>query len=356
MSQDASRLEAEWVGLTAFRGLLKVASRSDMLKSTYDNALDFGAALYPELLGPEHSMLWRERESDTTREYRQRAQLLSVRESRKVDPLALVQSEIHEIKGLLRIAEETKASRSRVDQLRRKLKQLVGAEEELQPTPHSEHQLIFKDAYHAENYLPARRFGRGYRDFELPEDRVLRVRVLHPDIPEQVTGADLIYERHDPKLRKASMVAVQYKIWEDRTLYLSDPRMATQLERLSRFLCKRGLCSQGTDADGFRFPHCSAFIRPTDKLQNAGHKFFSTGEHLPICRIQQCKGLGARSAEVLTYDRIKDVSVTGDMFEYLFNRGKLGSRLLDYDELDTFYQDHSLDFGESTLLIYAQEK
>jgi len=74
MTQE-ERIDAEWIALSAFRGLTKIALHGDMEKSTCENALELGGALYPELLGPEVSNLKREHESDITKEYRQKARL-----------------------------------------------------------------------------------------------------------------------------------------------------------------------------------------------------------------------------------------------------------------------------------------
>jgi hypothetical protein len=91
MSDDnVSRIDSEWVALNAFRELLKLATKGDMSKSTYDDALEFGGQLYPALLGQEVSLLRRARESDTTKEYRQRARLLSQKRGTAVDPLDLL--------------------------------------------------------------------------------------------------------------------------------------------------------------------------------------------------------------------------------------------------------------------------
>jgi hypothetical protein len=218
--QDSvSRLDTEWVALNAFRDLVKVATRGDFAKSTYKNAQDLGGALYPELLGPENSILWRERESDTTGEYRQRAKLRSVREKQTVSALALVKTDIEELEDLLQIAEQS-SNKEKVDKLRRKLSILISVERELSPLEQSENKLIFRDAYNIERDLPTLDSGHGFRDFEIGEDKVLRVRVLHPDRPEHVTGVGIVYERHDRGQRRASIVAVQYKIWEDRRLYM----------------------------------------------------------------------------------------------------------------------------------------
>jgi len=48
---ETSRLDAEWIALTAFRGLTKIATNGDMDHSTYNGALEFGGELYPEPTG-----------------------------------------------------------------------------------------------------------------------------------------------------------------------------------------------------------------------------------------------------------------------------------------------------------------
>ena len=355
MAEEITRIDAEWVAVNAFRELAKIASKGDASKSTYDKALQLGGELYPELLGVETSLLRRERESDTAKEYRQWARLLSIRKQAEVAPLVLIRGDIDELKDLLAIAERGEGDRTRVDQLKKKLGKLVSAEREMNPVAHSENQLIFRDAYNVERGFPTLDSGHGYRDFELPDSNILRVRVLHPDKPEHVSGADIVYERHYPEEERASIVAVQYKIWEAKTMYLSDPRMQKQLERLKTFICDNELCYQAADPDAYRFPFCAAFLRPTDKLQRANQKYFSTGEHLPICRIEECKTVTRGGATVLEYNNIKSISLSSETFEYLFNKGKIGSRSLSYPELAKLYLKYAIASSEDTVIIYAQE-
>lgn len=353
MNESTPRIDAEWVALNAFRGLTKIASKGDMAKSTYDNALDLGGALYPELLGPESSILRRDRESDTAKEYRQKAKLISIKKNETIDPVLLVQKDIYEIKDLLSIAEQN--DKTRVDQLKKKLGQLVAAEKEMNPVAHSENQLIFRDAYNVDRNLPAIQSGKGFRDFELPDGNVLRVRVLHPDTPEHVSGADIIYERHSPTEKKASIVAVQYKIWNDKMLRLTDPRMINQLAKLNKFVCENGMCRHDKSDNTYRFPCCAAFLRPTDKLQKTDQKYFSSGEHLPICKIDECKTETVTGKPALEYHKMRNVSLNSEMFEYLFNKGKIGSRLLSYEELKKLYTNYLIESAEDNVVIYAQE-
>ncbi|WP_321879816.1 hypothetical protein [Paraburkholderia bannensis] len=341
--------------MNALRELTKIAARGDISKSTYANALELGGELYPELLGPDVSVLRREREGDIAKEYRQKARLKSIKSGFDISPSNLIGQDIDDIKDLLEVAKREKSERTKVDQLKRRLKTLIDAEREINPVAHSENQLIFRDALAVNREIPALGSGKAYRDFRLPDDSVLRVRVLHPDKPEHITGADIIYERHSRYEEGASIVAIQYKIWEDKTMYLSDERMANQLTRLKNFTCDRTICSQSQGGNTYRFPCCAGFLRPTDKLQRADQSFISTGEHLPICKIDECKTLTARGAELLEYSKIRDISLSGEIFEQLFNTGKIGSRLLAYAELQSLYEEHAIVSEGDTVIIYAQE-
>lgn len=326
-----------------------------MLKSTYEKALDLGGELYPDLLGPEVSLLKRERESDLVKEYRQRATLLSIKQKTIVDALELIREEIAKLRELISLADQDLSDKKRVDQLKKKLAQFHYAEQELDPVAHSEHQLIFRDAYNIDRNLPSLKSGKGHRDFQLPDGKFLRVRVLHPDNPEKITGADMIYERHDPVEERATIVAVQYKIWKEKVLYLSDDRMMNQIKKLESFLCNNEICRAKDEENTYRFPCCAAFIRPTDKLQHVDQKFISTGEHLPICKIEQCKSRGTHHGAVLEYEKIKEVSLASEIFESLFNKGKIGSRILRYSELERLYSDYLTDMSSESVVIYAQE-
>ncbi|WP_444986045.1 hypothetical protein [Halomonas mongoliensis] len=351
---EEERIDAEWITLNAMRGLTKIASHGDMAKSTYDNALELGGELYPELLGPEVSILKRERESDITKEYRQKASLRSVRDGTPNDPLSLIITDIEDLEGLISVAQGQK-NKQKVDQLRRRVAILQKGRKELEPQSHSENQLIFRDATVSDRELKSLATGRGYRDFELPNDNILRVRVLHPDHPEHITGADIIYERHAPKSDKVSIVAIQYKIWQDRKLYLSDPRMQSQLEKLKSFLCDKKHCECKESENSYRFPFCAAFLRPTDKLQNPSQKYISRGEHIPVCRIEDCASTGPQGGKLLEYEKMRNVSLSTEAFEFLFNSGKIGSDWMSQDDLYEIYADSLVDASQDRVVIYAQE-
>ena len=131
--------------------------------------------------------------------------------------------------------------------------------------------------------------------------------------------------------------------------------MKTQLARLKRFTCDKTLCKQPSAENSYRFPCCAGFLRPTNRLQRADQGFVSSGEHIPVCRIDECKTVGTRGADILEYTKMRDISLSSEMFEQLFNKGKIGSRLLTYEELQKLYEEHQVTTDEDTVVIYAQE-
>jgi len=348
---ERERLDAEWVTLNAVRELMRMATHGDSSQSTYDQALELGARICPQVLGDDVSLLKRDRESPTVREFRQRAEAKSRKTGEPVSAASLLESEVAEYRDLL----STARNRQRTDQLKSRLTQMEQALADIAPNRHSESQLIWRDAYSIHRDAPDLKIGQGHKDFLLPDNNVLRVRVTHPERAESISGADIIYERHSPGNRTVNVVGVQYKIWEERTLYLNDDRTRRQLSRMEEFFCKRGLCKPGDTDHTFRFPFCSAFLRPTDRLQSPNQELRSTGEHIPICLINDVKRTGIRGADVLQYDDLRHMSLSYSVFEELFTSGKLGSRTLRYDELQQLYSVFDEMIDKDHILIHAQD-
>jgi hypothetical protein len=348
MAEDNSRLDAEWTALNAVRELLTLAFKGRGSSATYEQAIAVAEQIIPNLFG-EDSLIKQAHESDLAREYRQLAQVASIEQGTKVDPLSLLRPEIAKYDNALKVGK----NRERTDQIKRKLNAFRKAEDELDPKIHNETELIFRDAYGVARKLPEIGTGRGHKDYELPDKNVLRIRVFHPDGIEKICGADMLYERHSAD-DTASVVAVQYKIWDERLLRMSDERLCGQIDRMTSFFCDHHLCVPSEHDNTFRFPFCSAFLRPTDKLQTANQRLASTGEHIPVCRISELTGRGKRGGEVLTYDEICHLSLSHGVFEELFSTGKLGSRTLNYSQLQELYQRLTLQ-GADRVFIHAQD-
>lgn len=355
MDDKRERLDSEWMMLNAVRDTIRIAAKGDSAKSTYDKAFSLGGALYPDLLGEDVSLLRRSRESDTTREYRQKAELLGLQHNKAVTPLALLKEDITEYEELIKIAGRNREDRKQSDQLKKRLVLLRKARDELDTSRHSENQLIFRDAYNVERNFPAMFQGKGWRDFRLPDERYLRIRVLHPDVPERISGVDIIYENHDLADQVVSLVAVQYKIWEGRVLYLNDKRLRNQLKKMESFVCSNSACGGPPEETNYRFPYCAGFLRTTDRIQYSDQSLISTGEHIPICKIDSWATHGPANAPVLEYSAIRGRSLSHEVFENLFNSGKIGSRPFNYPELEDLYSKFQIIENPDRVIIYSQE-
>ena len=309
-----------------------------------------GEKILPEPFGQD-SLLRRSQENRLVREYRQKAEAKTRQRGELISAEELLREDIAEVTRLLEIGRHNQQT----DQLARRLKLLEAALAEITPDAHTENQLIIRDAYNVDRQLPAPAVGHGYKDFRLGNESILRLRVLHPDRPEHITGADIVYERHHQFSDKVTILAVQYKIWEDGALPLGDKRLQKQLARMKAFLCDRSLCVPGPSDQTYRFPFCSAFLRPTDRLQTPDQKLMSSGEHLPICRIDTVKSTNRLGHDELRYDCIRDTSLSHTVFEGLFTKGKLGSRTLSRAELESLYRDFKVISDNDCVLIHAQE-
>ena len=236
------------------------------------------------------------------------------------------------------------------------MNQLRKTKEELEPEKHTENEILFRDVYRVERNLPEIDSIKSARTFRLKNHDNLRIRILHPDKPEHITGADLIYEYHYRGEESVSIIFIQYKIWEEERLYLSDDRLSRQLRKMKAITCDKGLCNYRDEIDClFRFPFCSSFLRPTDALQKVDQALISRGEYVPICKLEHLKVLGSRGGIYLDRESIKEVSLNSYLFEELFNNKRLGSRKIKYSELAKFYKDTSIINSSDKVVIYAQD-
>ncbi|MEM6831549.1 MAG: hypothetical protein AAF551_13645 [Bacteroidota bacterium] len=201
--------------------------------------------------------------------------------------------------------------------------------------------------------------GVKHTDYQVSDNRVVRVRLIHPNEGEQSMGADLIYEQHDPNTGKVRFIVIQYKIWNGKGLYWSkDENLASQLKKMSNNLCENKFClsESGQLATGeFRFPYCTAFLRPTDKLQQVNSSFISSGLHIPICKINSVLEESTNGNKILRKTNMKETSISQKHFEDGFIHNQIGSRWLDSDEVEKLYQEHRILESDERIILHAQE-
>jgi len=241
--------------------------------------------------------------------------------------------------------------------LQSRLTILQKVRQELTPKRVSENQMIFRDAIKTNRHLPISRMGNDSVEYAIDDDRALRISVLHPDPPEHKIGADLVYEFHDLVAETVRVVFLQYKMW-DRKQLPYDPRMVSQLDRLMGIGCRGQLClSPGGDyqPQQYRFPYCSVFLRPTDRLQSPNATLKSSGLHVPLCVAQSSWTTTDRDARVIKRETILSQSLSHEIFEYLFVYGFVGSRYLKRADLEKHYQDWGILDLDERIILYAQE-
>ncbi len=344
-----ARLDAEWATLIAIRELLGIALKG-VGTPTYQQALEFGKSLSHTLFDSDETVLGG-RERQIVKEYRQRAEAESAIHSRPVAPLEVLDEEIKEFKAMVRTPGDR-------DLIEKRLRTLDNLRPLLQPKAYTENQLILRDVFKVHRSLldpPIE--GDTYRDFRLDNDRGLRIRLAHPDKPEHSTGADLIYENYWHKRRVIRISFVQYKLWDGATLYSSASRnLAAQLARLKNVLCDTGFCEKAQSGDPrYRLPHCCAFLRPSDKLQDSNSRLISSGLHVPICVIANAWEATMRGGKRIERKNIRSEALSPKVFEELFNTNMLGSRWLSYDAVQTLYRKHKILAPQERIILHAQE-
>jgi len=317
---------------------------------TYDDILNIADELAPNFFG-RLNLLARTKESDLAIEYRQRAKMESAETGKIVTPAALVRVDIQRWERYLEKPEmEDRAS------VKRRLDRLDRVLNELEYKHYTETQIINRDMAIGED-LPISSKGDRYLDIALPGRQVLRLRLFHPDPPENATGIDVLYEHHNIKRKAARLAAVQYKIWKKKTLYTTQsPNIEGQLYNLRKVFCENGVCnaaSEQMDKDLYRLRYCSAFLRPTDRLQLADTRIASSGYHIPICAAEKLWE-PTLDGKKLSYEQIRNASLTQRTFEELFNNEMLGSKWIPYCELEKLYEEHNLLKPDETVVIHAQ--
>ena len=342
--------------VVALRDTLSIAKKTDP-KPTYENAIRILHDISPELYEDVIKQLPSKNLSDTAKFYQSKAELESLVKEEEINPINLISKDIKELEELLGKSTDLPSDKKRNIDLR--ISQLIGTKESLKPRKLSENRILQRDF----GKVNREDFGAKFlgsddfkADFHLKSNSFLRIRLLHPDKPEHVSGADLIYEQHDEASGKIRVMFLQYKIWEDGILYFSQAgNLEAQLRKMKSLLCDKGFCSKPAQLENeldYRFPYCCAFLRPTDKLQENNEKLVSSGIHIPVCSALQFRENGETKIDK---KYIRHQTLTHKIFEHLFNRSLVGSKWLTESEVETLYKENNIIDSDDSIKIYARE-
>jgi hypothetical protein len=347
--QERGRLDTEWAVVVAAREVLNIALRREE-PTTYRQAIKFGAAIAPSILAPGKRLLRGAPESELARYFAEMAAAESASTGKDVTRLEYVEREIAKLEQGIVALPDVKLMKSR-------LKTLKNVRQEIRPKENTENRLIIRDALKVKRNLIVSDEGADYREYDAGNDRVLRIRVLHPDPPEHKLGADLIYEFHNVEQEMVRVAFVQYKLWDGKSLS-HDPRMAGQLTRMRSFGCGGLLCQMPPQSPGetvYRFPHCAMFLRPTDRLQSPKATMVSSGLHIPLCIADKSWVKNERDGMSIRRANVEARSVSHHLFEDLFASAFVGSDIMPVAELEELYRKSGLLEEGDTIVIHVQE-
>jgi hypothetical protein len=342
--------------VVALRDTVSLANKAPIMP-TYESVInlfnDFSPELYKDIVNelPQRNL------SEDAKVFIAEADVLSKQNNITITALEVLQTEIDKYKDLLKDNETINLEDKRV--LKGRIGSLEKIRKSLKPRELSENRILIRDSSKASR----KEFGAKvmdetdfYVDYQLKNKKYLRIRLLHPDKPEHITGADLIYEVHDEKTGLIRFVFLQYKIWEKGVLYISKvPNLQKQIDKLESCLCKSNFCQAPEyvkNIKDYRFPYCCAFLRPTDKLQDENKKLVSSGVHIPICIIDRLKD---HEVNKLEKEKIQFQTLTHEMFEHLFNRGFIGSKWMKEEDVELFYKNSKILQNDESVTFYARE-
>ncbi len=324
-------------------------ARNSTIPITYEFAFSIIYDLDNKLYDSIINLLISKNENEIVKYYKEKAEALSSGDN-VIEPTDLIQIELDELELILENKKENNTF------LKKRKFGLIAAKEYFNPRKQSEHKSLNHDFY-----LRSRDdfFGKpiyesdNFKDYQITKDKVLRLRLLHPDKDEAILGVDLIYEHFDMRSGVVRFAHMQYKTWDNNILYASSSsNMKAQLLKMQSNICESNYCNGSElSRSEYRFPYCSAFLRPTSKLQANDSKLITSGYHIPLC--QALKLLNSEGK--LTKKSIRDKSIKGNIFEELFVNNIAGSRWISIDDLENFYEEKGIVSHINTIRIHAQE-
>lgn len=349
-AEEDSRRNDAFKFLIAMREALSMAKRSPQpvpYKRTRDLLYDFSPELHAEI----SELITKRNPSDLVKYYTQKAELLSSEKGEIIFPEVLIEDDLKAEQKLLEFGDN-------VTLIKRRIFELQSALEHFQPEDISENFILNHDFSLVSRH---RFFEKGLynnakvKDYKLPGNRILRLRLLHPDKAERIIGSDLVYEQFDLKTEKVRFIHLQYKTWNSNVLYFSQGNVIDQIDKLNDNICASGYCINGEGEKhsslNYRFPYCSAFLRPTSYLTKPDSTLVSTGVHIPICMVKRIK----ENSPKIDMTNTKGRSIGNKNFEDLFVDNHLGSRWISFDQLENFYNEKGINSETGRIRVHAQE-
>ncbi|CAF2107637.1 unnamed protein product [Rotaria magnacalcarata] len=352
--ENISKNESLFEVISSIRDTVNIASKK-VTNVTYENTFRIIYDLDEKLYDACINEFQEKNKNDTAKEFIEKAKLQSLIKKEDIFPINLIQTEIDELTELINIEGINKEDKKHT---KARIKNLEIAKESIRPRRLSENAILNSDFAHKDK---SGVFGEKllshckYVEYELSESNTLRLRVLHPDKEEHITGADLVYEQYDMENELVRVLFLQYKTWGDNgVIYQSNTNLLEQLEKMNSIICKQNLCAENINATGidkFRFPCCTGFLRPTDKQQYDSKTILSSGYIIPACHAIEL----LKTDKKIEKKAIKSKVVNHIIFEELFAHNLIGSKWFSVKFIEKYYEALNIIQPKDKILVYARE-
>jgi len=343
--------------VTGMRDVLNMALKGNYVP-TYEKALAYIKDISPNIHQAIIAHLPEKNESDLVKRFREEAQSELNSEEEEASGLEINDVAVRMINAAIdkcdNIIQSNKEASKDGRANKNYKRQLVAALKSFITRTLSEHELLIHDFTAEEKpsfELIDKEFDR--KDYNLPDGKILRIYLAHPNKIEYTLGVDVIYECYDLTLRQVRFANLQYKTWKLLSLSF-DEREEKQLNRLKTNNCDCKHCEVPTayaSTSPYRFPYCSAFVRPTNKILAKGSKMKTMGDHIPLCRLNQLR----ESGQPIEKYQVQNASLTQQSFEEAFNKYHVGSRWMQIGDLQQFYEKRKLKDMADNIRIIVQE-
>lgn len=357
---ELEQLQLEWLLINASKELLSITKKNPNV--TYADALKFARENASTIFANSTTEFSKKSVLDKLYDkFVEEAKAKSLEIEKVVSPDDLIIARFKELERLLKVYPKDEGTPNAMMKEKANLNKLIKKTESnilglvrITESNALMHDIDSKKITHTfiNSYL-----GKFKEYLNREDDSIFRVTVLHPDVPEIITGADLIYEQYNTTGDKVRIAAIQYKIWQNNRLYFSKAgNLITQLGKMKNCFCDDRYCldecGEPYSKSQFRLPYCTAFLRPTDKLQDPS-KLVTTGYHVPVCKIEAMRESGILNTKMELKD-IRTISLKTQSFEELFNAQMIGSRWFTISELEKLYQKSNLLKLSDKIILYAQ--
>lgn len=335
--------------LCGIREAVSIAKRTQQ-SIPYRKALELAYDISPELHKELSNLLTKANESELVKYYKQKAELVSKETGKIVFAEDLISKDLELEKKLFELGDNANLIQKRIFELEAAL-------EYFQPEDISENFILNHDFtlpskhpfFEKKLYDTAK-----VKDYQLSGNRILRLRLLHPDKAERIIGSDLVYEQFSLRTNRVRFIHLQYKTWNNKVLYLSNGNILDQIEKLDKNICKSGYCHNENGkkhSDNYRLPFCSAFLRPTNFLTKPDSTLISSGIHLPVCMVNTIR----EKENKITNKNVIGKSIGHRVFEDLFIDNIIGSNWITIEQLEKFYTEKGITSQTARIRVHAQE-